>query len=316
MRTKIVAGIDVSKDTLECMIAGDRKSRATRNTASSHRQLIERFRRRSVELIVVEATGGYEKALCLLLWSNDFQVAVVNPRQMRAFARSLGLRAKTDPIDARLVMEFGERMDPTPTEPPREEIQQIKELLTRRQQLKKMIASEKNHLKAPILSDTSRVSIRAVLKTFNAEVKAIDVKISKIISATPDLREKAEKLSVQTGVGPVLLCTLLADMPELGTLTRNQASALAGVAPFARESGKHAGKRVIAGGRVRVRNALYMATITAIRQEGFIKTFYKRLVSRGKPSKVAIVACMRKFIIHLNSILKEAPEQHFIVAGS
>ena len=211
-------------------------------------------------------------------------------------------------------MAYGAKLKPTATEPYSDAVYELRGLVTRRNQLMKMLVAEKNHAKAPIASKTTLKSARALIKVLNQQTKEIDRAIEQIINSCEELNAKASKLKELTGVGPVLMSTLLSDMPELGRLERNQASALAGVAPYDRDSGIQKGKRSIAGGRVRVRCALYMATLAAIRHNPILKQNYQRLVARGKPRKVAIVACMRKFIIHINTVLKENPEQHFMAA--
>jgi len=308
----IVAGIDVSKKSLDCKIDGVSKVSRFTNNLKGFIKLSQRLEERGVTIVVLEATGGYERAAHEFIWASGSSVSLVNPRQTRAFAYSLGKRAKNDLLDAEVLMEFGKKMEPRPTEPLAENVRALRELISRRGQLNKMLVAEKNHAKAPNTSKTTIKSIRAILKTLQTQIKALDVEIKAVIASDDELNSKAQILSQQTAVGPVLICTLLADMPELGTLTRNQASALVGVAPYDRDSGNMTGKRSISGGRVRVRNALYMATICAIRHNPVIKQYYQHLLSRGKPRKVAIVACMRKFIGFLNTLLKDNPEQQFM----
>ncbi|MCA9329955.1 IS110 family transposase [Candidatus Saccharibacteria bacterium] len=307
-----VMGIDVSKDKLDCKISEVEKAYGCSNSIKGFNFLIKLIKKYKVQLVVLESTGGYERDLFRYLWSHGHKVALLNPRQVRSFAHSLGRRAKNDLIDSELLLLYGERMNPTPNEPVEEDILVLRELLTRRNQLNKMLVAEKNHLSAPGVSSMTRKSVKALLNSIKTQIKAMDVEILKVIGGNESLSEKSKKLSAQTGVGPVLMVTLLADMPELGTLKRNQASALVGVAPYDRDSGTFQGKRAIAGGRVRLRCALYMATLSAIRHNPIIKEIYLRLVSRGKPKKVALVACMRKFIIYLNTVLKEDPSQHFM----
>ena len=237
---------------------------------------------------------------------------MVNPRQTKAFATSLGKRAKNDILDAKVLMEYGKKIQPAATQPLSESVEKLRELLTRRYQLNKMLVAEKNHAKAPCTSKLTLSGIKELIKSIQWQIKLVDTKMLEIINNDAELKEKSAKLSAQTGVGPVLLFTLLSYMPELGKLERKQVSALAGVAPYDRDSGNFSGKRSIAGGRVRVRCALYMASLSAIRHNAVIKQFYQRLISNGKPRKVAIVACMRKFIIYLNLVLKQQPENSFV----
>ena len=307
-------GIDVSKDKLDCFIDGCEQGRTFSNTRRGFQSLVNWLGKRGVGHAILEATGGYERKVFCFLWANDFLVSLINPRQSRAFARSLGRKAKNDLLDAEVLLLYGVKLKPVPTEPYSDAVYELRQLITRRNQLMKMLVAEKNHAKAPSATTVTRQSSRALLKALNKEVKLINKAMEKTISSSEELSSKAQKLSELTGVGPVLMSTLLSDMPELGTLERNQASALAGVAPYDRDSGSLKGKRAIAGGRVRVRCALYMATLAAVRYNPILKANYQRLLSRGKPRKVALVACMRKFIIHINTVLKENPEQHFMAA--
>lgn len=307
-----VAGLDVSKAKLECMIGDKRVFIRFNNDTKGFLRLEKQLQKHEVSLVVLEATGGYELKVFNFLWAAGICTARINPRQIRAFASSLGRRAKNDMLDAEVLMEYADKVQPEAKKPASQEVQLLQQLLTRRQQLTKMLVAEKNHAKAPMVTADVRSSIRVVTKTLQTQIKALNQEIEKIIDLSPELSIKANKLRNETGVGPVLLGTLLAEMPELGTLARNQAAALVGVAPFDRDSGTFKGKRAIAGGRVNVRCALYMATLAAIRHNPIIKNFYQRLLANKKHRKVAIVACMRKFIIHLNSVLRKNPEQHLI----
>ena len=312
---KNVAGLDVSKDSIECRISVEGVELIrVQNKTKGHLRLAKILKKYEVTLVVMESTGGYEQGLYHLLWARELPTAVVNPRQIRAFAKSLGRRAKNDMLDAEVLMTYGVTLAPAPREPEPKEIQELKELLTRRQQLTKILIAEKNHLQAPGVTELTRKSIRDSLKVIKSQMKLINSSIEQIISSSETLKQKSQKLQSQTGVGPVLTCTLLAEMPELGKLPRNKISALVGVAPFDRDSGSFRGARSIAGGRVNVRCTLYMATLAAIRTNPIVQAFYRRLLANGKPRKVAIVACMRKFIVHLNSVLKNDPQQHFIAA--
>lgn len=305
-----VSGIDVGKEFLDCRMRGEGGVVRVQNTVRGCLKLVSLFRERGVSRVIIEASGGYERMICRMLWSTEIGLSLVNPRMVRCFAKSLGRRAKNDLIDAEVLMLFGEKMEPALTPAPAEDVKKLRALVMRRFQLVQMVVTEKNHSACPEVDAVIKKSLRAVIRALQAEIKQLDSLILKTISESPELTEKSQKLCAETGVGPVLMSTLLAEMPELGKLTRNQASALVGVAPFDNDSGNFKGKRSIAGGRVRVRCALYMATLAAIRHNPIIREFFKRLVANGKHKKVALVACMRKFIIHLNSVLKEHPEQH------
>ena len=310
-----VAGLDVSKDKLDCCIGSEKVFLKVNNKLQGFLKLERELRKQDVKLVVLEATGGYEAEVFYFLWAAGIPTARINPRQIRSYANSLGRRAKNDMLDAEVLMEYADKVQPEAKKPSSAEVQQLQRLLGRRQQLTKMLVVEKNHAKAPTITAEIRSSIRTVSKVLQSQIKALNQEIEAIIAASSELSHKAKILRQETGVGPVLLGTLLAEMPELGKLERNQAAALLGVAPFDRDSGTlKEGRRSIAGGRVNVRCALYMATLAAIRHNPVLKEFYRRLLSRGKHRKVAIVACMRKFIIHLNSLLRKNPEQHFIAA--
>jgi transposase len=309
-----VVGIDVSKCWLDCQIMEE----AVRisNDSKGILKLVRLLKKRLVGLVVIESSGGYERGVCQMLWASGLRISLLNPRLIRAFAESLGRRAKNDSIDAQVLKLYGEKMEPVPTPAPSAEVITLKDLISRRYQLMQMLVAEKNRALTPGLTPEVRKSISVILREIKKQIKCLDVELTEVISSHPGLRERAAKLRKETGVGPVLMSTLLAEMPELGQLSRNQASALVGVAPYDNDSGNSKGRRSISGGRVRVRCALYMATLSAIRHNPILKEFFKRLVTNGKPKKVALVACMRKFLIHLNSVLKEHPEQHFIAASS
>jgi len=275
-------------------------------------RLLRRLQKGGVTLVVLESTGGYERLLCRFLWASEMLVAVMNPRRVRSFAESIGRKAKSDPIDARLLMEYGERNNPQPTPPVPAVIEELRGYLTRRDQLNTMLVMEKNHASSPNVTPELRKKIRGLIVIIRNQIKEIDCLMGKTIESEPAIHSKAQKLREQTGVGPVLMTSLIADVPELGRVRRNVASALVGVAPFNRDSGAFRGRRTISGGRTRPRKALYMATLAAIRHDPHLKEFYLRLRSAGKPKKVAIVACMRKFLVHLNSILRQDPAQHFM----
>lgn len=308
----IVAGIDISKNNLDIRISGDSKSYRFGNSSKGLIRLLKLLQKSKVELVVVEATGGYEKKVTNLCWGANIKIAVINPRWSRDFANSFGRRAKNDKIDAEVLMLYGEKHNPKPTQAVSETISALRLYLTRRNQLTQMLVMEKNHALAPEVSTELKREIRKGITFITKQIKEIDSKISTLIDSSPEIKTKADKLLEKTGVGKVLMTTLIADMPELGKVNRKVASALVGVAPFDNESGRFQGVRRIAGGRVRVRNVLYMATLSAVRHDEHIKKFYKQLLARGKPKKVALVACMRKFIVFLNGVLREDPENNFM----
>ncbi|MDD5198653.1 MAG: transposase [Terrimicrobiaceae bacterium] len=250
--------------------------------------------------IVCEATGGCERALVAACHESGVPISVLNPRQVRDFARAKGQLAKTDKIDARILCEYGRAFQPaTPLEP---SLQKLAAYSARRRQLIALRTAEKNRTYRcdPLLA----ASHRAVLHVLDRQIAAIDAALARTVASCARLRAKIAALTKVKGVGPISATALLAALPELGTLSKNQAAALAGLAPFNRDSGLFRGQRHIHGGRLPVRSALYMAALVASRYNPVIKAFYDRLRSAGKPPKLALTASMRKLLIHLNSLLK------------
>lgn len=311
MTNEVYAGIDVSKESLE---ADCGKRKTFTNTAEGIRNLVAILKKANTVLVVVEATGGYERALVEALCAAEVPVVTVNPRRTKAFAKSLGVEAKTDKIDARVLRLFAERMKPAAHKLPPERVQKLQYLLDRRGQLVDTMVAEKNRRKAPLGCAETRQSIDRLLKTLKKELNTIESLVSKIIDQHQDLKLIAQTVQKEKGVGPVLTMALLADMPELGTLNRAQVAALTGVAPFDDQSGNADHPRKIKGGRKRFRQTLYMATVCAIRRNQKLKQFFLSLVKRGKNKMIALVATMRKFIIRLNSIVRTLREQNPAIA--
>jgi transposase len=301
MKTEVYAGVDVGKGELE---ADWGKRRAFSNSPSGIAKLVGVFKKCGVSLVVVEATGGFERALVVALGAAQIPVATVNPRRTHSFAKSLGVEAKTDVIDAGILRLFAERMKPVPQQLPPERVQKLQLLLDRRGQLVDMRVAEKNRLKAPLSCPETKRSIKQLLGSIAKQIKTIEAQVSCLIEQNEDLTKIADAVQEEKGVGPVLTLALLADLPELGTLNRAQVAALTGVAPFDNQSGLKDRPRRIAGGRKRLRQTLYMATVCAIRRNQKLKKFFLSLVSRGKKKMIALVATMRKFIIRLNSIVR------------
>lgn len=295
-------GIDVAKDWLDVADGSSGALERVANDAAGVQALADAWRCAPPVGIVLEATGGYERLVVRGLEAAGLAVAVLNPQQVRAFARATGSRAKTDALDARLLARFGERMRPE-TRPQAGEIpQEIAELLDRRRQLQAWKVAEGNrreHLSPRLLPGSDRL-----LETIREELEEVDRLLAEVMAADPQTTAKATILRSIPGVGPVLAATLLGDLPELGTLTRQEAAALAGVAPMNCDSGSRRGVRMIGGGRRQVRTALYMASLSASKHPAF-KPFYDRLLARGKPSKVALVAVMRKLVILANALLRD-----------
>ena len=255
-------------------------------------------------LIVVEATGGLEIRLVSALVATSLPVAVVNPRQVRAFAHAAGILAKTDRLDAQVLAQFAAAMQPTPRPQPDAATQQLSAVLARRQQVVDMLTAEKNRLSQQ-LESALRKRLRAHITWLAKELERTEQELTQLIQQSPAWRAQDDLLQSAKGVGPVFSQTLLAEVPELGQLNRKQMAALIGVAPFNRESGGYRGKRRIWGGRARVRAVLYMGALVATRHNPVIKAFYERLLAAGKEKKVALTACMRKLLTILNAMIKQ-----------
>ena len=300
--TESFVGIDVSKDELEICVRPTNKSLTFANTKDGIALMVEHLKTLSPSLIVLEATGGYEMAAVNALGCKGLPVVVVNARQVRDFAKSTGRLAKTDRIDAQVIAHFAQAVHP-PLRPLKDEqTQRLDALNTRRRQIIKMITAEQNRLhQAP---EWTAKTIKSHISWLNRELKKIDKDISNLIKGSSIWREKDAVLQSFKGVGPVTSSKLLASLPELGTLNSRKISALVGLAPLNRDSGKFRGARGTWGGRRDVRSSLYMAALSASRSNPVIKDFYMRLTQAGKPHKVAITACMRKMLVILNSMIK------------
>ena len=294
-------GIDVAKAHLDVASrpGGDRWRVA--NDADGVATLVARLHESQPALVVLEATGGYERPVTAALTAAGLPVAVVNPRQARDFAKSTGKLAKTDALDAQALAHFAQAVQPPARPLPTVEAQVLAAILARRSQVVAMLTAERNRL--PTALPPVRERIAAHIAWLEEELATIDGELAGVIREDPVWREHAALLRSVPGVGPVLATTLLADLPELGTLTRQQVAALAGVAPLNRDSGRRRGTRAVWGGRGRVRAVLYMATLAAARFNPVIKAFYVRLCAAGKAKKVALTACMRKLLSILNAML-------------
>jgi transposase len=300
----VVMGIDVCQERLDVCRSDTGEALLFANDEQGIRRLVRHLKSHPVELIVCEATGGLERELVAHLVTAEVPVAVVNPRQVRDFARATGRLAKTDEIDAAVLAAFGVAVNPVPRPPKDALTQALSDQLTRRSQLVEMLAEEKNRRRRA--STAMGRSIDLHIDWLKLQIAGIDQDIDDTLHASPAWMEKIDLLAGMKGVGPVLRAALFAWMPELGQLNRKQAAALAGVAPYARDSGSMRGQRVIWGGRQPLRNVLYMATLVAVRWNPAIKRFYDQLVARGKPKKVALVAAMRKLLITINAIFRSA----------
>ncbi len=300
---KSFIGVDLSQRYLDIAVRPEREQWRLPNEAQGLAALVERLSALAPTLVVLEASGGLERPVARALSQAGLPVAVVNPRQVRDFARSTGRLAKTDALDAQVLAQFAERVQPEPRPQPDESTQQLQELLTRRRQLVEMLTAEKNRLKqAP---PPLRPRLQAHIDWLNEELDRVDDEIARRQQVNAVWREQSALLQSTPGVGPVFSSTLLAYVPELGELNRKQVAALVGVAPFNRDSGQLRGKRTVWGGRAQVRAVLYMSTVSAIRCNEVIREFYQRLRAAGKPQKVALVACMRKLLTILNAMMKQ-----------
>jgi len=305
MAEPFFAGIDVSKDHLDVAVSqGDEIIECFQkpHTEDTILGLVEKFKEIMPKRIVAEATGGFERALAAYMFEAGLPIVVINPRQARDFARATGILAKTDKIDARCLARFGAVIKP-PSRPIKDaQRQAITDQVTRRRQIVHMLAQEKNRLSRTV--EPVRADIEHHIAYLKERLDKSNKDIQQIIEATPVYQETVELLSTVPGIGPVTSASLIANCPELGSLNRRQIAALIGTAPFNRDSGTRSGPRCVWGGRRTVRHQLYMATVSAIRCNYKIKSFYIRLITAGKKPKVAITACMRKLIVILNAMVK------------
>lgn len=295
-------GIDVSKDTLDVAVRPEERHWQTANTEEAFPELIERLRALEPTLIVIEATGGLERAVVAAMVEAELPVAVVNPRQTRDFAKATGRLAKTDEIDAADLAFFGEAIEPEPCSLPDAAVQTLSALNTRRQQLVKMLTAERNRLHTAL--PAARPSLREHIRWLEREQEKVESELQRLIDQNLSFRRKFKLLCSVKGIGPATSYTLISQLPELGTVNRKEIAALVGVAPFNRDSGRWRGKRTTWGGRAGVRAQLYMAALTASQHNPVVRAFYQRLIEAGKPKKVALTACMRKLVVILNAMVK------------
>jgi transposase len=301
MPAAVVVGIDVSKRTLEVALSNGGGFSVV-NNEDGISELLARLRQSGAALVVLEASGGYESPAYLALWEAGVPTALINPRDAYHFAQANRQLAKTDPLDARGLCEFGLRMQPAPTPPLEAGDEELKALATRRQQLIKMLAAERTRVQqAP---RAVRSSLKRMIRALERELAALDDQIERRLHDNPRLAQRCAQLDQVPGLGPVTCAILVSRLPELGQLGPKQVAALVGVAPYDHQSGGWRGHSSIFGGRAEVRSALYMATLSAIRCNPVLRSFYRRLRAAGKPAKVAIIAAMRKLLVILNAMLK------------
>ena len=295
-------GIDVSKAKLDVYVLPNKKYIQVDNNIKGTHKLIKELQAFPNVLVVMESTGGYEKLVAQKLAKESIPVAIINPRQIRDFAKALGRLAKTDRIDAKVIAMFAEKFQPDKNVVCDENQQKLAEYNARRRQLVDMITMEKNRLDKS--SKAIKKSVEHIIKLLEKELQKINEFLEKIIQQDSSYSRKDELLQTIKGIGPIVSASIIADLPELGKFTAKGISALAGLAPLNCDSGAMRGKRAIWGGRATVRRILYMATLVAIRFNTTIKAFYEKLCTAGKPKKVAIIACMHKLLIIMNAMIK------------
>lgn len=298
------AGIDVSKDKLDVHVSPDGLSFSVTRDEAGLEELAARLVPMAPELVVMEATGGLETMVAASLSARGLAAVVANPTQVRHFAAALGKRAKTDPIDAAVIAAFAEAIRPKVTSLPDAETAALSELMARRHQLTEMLKAERLRAMRAASRRASQ-SLRRVIETLEAELKSLNDDIDTWVKASPIWQVRADLLCSVPGIGPTTAYILLAELPELGTLSRREIASLAGLAPWTRQSGKWKGKSMIGGGRAPVKAALYMAGLVASRHNPVLKLFRDRLVQAGKPKIVAIIAVARKLLTILNAILRD-----------
>lgn len=296
-------GIDVSKAAVDVASYTGGMRLQAENDEQGLRALSEQLLELAPELVVMEASGGYERLCVATLAQAGLPVAVVNARQVRAFALATGVLAKTDAVDARVLAHFAAAVRPAVRPLANEQRQGLEEIIGRRRQLMGMLVMEKNRLTQARNAGVRR-DIKSLIAVLEKRLDGCDGELQRQIEASPVWRAQADLLRSFKGIGPVNVRVLLIELPELGTLNRKKIACLAGLAPIARDSGRHKGRRSIAGGRGQVRAALYMAAVAAIRSNTLIRAFYQRLRQAGKPAKVALVACMRKILTILNAMMR------------
>lgn len=301
--TESYVGIDVSKKELDTAVDQEGDFWQSANDKKGIAATVAKLTELQPALIVVESTGGLEIRLLTALYEAQLPFCRVHPGRVREFARSIGLLAKTDRLDARLLARFAEAVKPPVTSLPGEDEQRLSALLTRRRQVVEMLTAEKNRLSTAPAATQDRISQHILW--LKEERDRLDEEIEQFIDQTPIFRQKQEILQSTPGIGSVTSAILISDLPELGQLSRQKIAALVGVAPFNNDSGPRRGKRRVKGGRAAIRSVLYMATLSSIQYNSVIQSFYQRLVKRGKEKKVAVVACMRKLLTILNAMIRD-----------
>ena len=297
-------GIDVSKHHWDVAIAGKKSTYHFNADSTGGKKLLAFLDQTQPVLVCLEATGGMEALLAQLLHQQGWKVSVVNPRQVRDFARAQGQLAKTDRLDTQVIALFAAKMNPKPTEPPSENQAKLRSLRARRRQVSNALVQEKNRLGVTLDLDARRF-IQEAIDFYQQQLLDLDQQIEELIQQDAQFQKQLSLLTSVPGVGKTTAAALMADCPELGKLNRRQAARLSGLAPINRDSGTLRGKRMIGGGRASIRQGLFMATLVATRHNPTIRAFYQQLLARGKAKMTALTACMRKLLLILNAILKE-----------
>ncbi len=300
---EIYMGIDIGKTWLDVAIYGKEEVLHVRNDAEGIAQLMEKLAEWKPQLIVMEASGGYEREVKDAMKSAGYRVSVVNPTRVRALAKATGKLAKTDRIDAHLIAEYAFRIRPEPQEIKEEAEMRLAALVSRREQLVNMRSAEQNRLDT--IHSSMKADVREHIEWISIQVKIIEEEMKQLGESISAWKEQAKRLETIPGVGYITAITIIAEMPELGQLNRQKIAALAGLAPFNRDSGQKRGKRRIFGGRSGIRRVLYMACLSAIKCNGMIRQTYNHLLSKGKMFKVAITACMRKMLTIINAMIRD-----------
>jgi transposase len=311
-KERVYIGIDISQDNLDIADYPTAQIWKHKNSHGGIAKTVAKLKGLNPKLIVMEATGGLETPLRQALDQAGLPVAVINPRRIRDFARSMGILAKTDKLDAKIMAYFAAKIEPTPHPPPDEASQKLENLLARRNQTSDMLTAEKNRLKQSPNKDI-QVHIQDHIKWLESELKGLDKELKDNIGQNPLFMEKIKLYRSMPGVGDVLSYTLLANLSELGSLNQREIASLVGIAPLNRDSGKLRGRRTIWGGRSMIRKALYMPAVVAIRCNPVIRDFYQRLLAKGKLKKVALVACMHKMLTILNSMAKNKSPWYYAI---
>jgi transposase len=300
----IIVGIDVSKDRLDVAVRPSGEAFVVARDGAGLEQLAARLKAVAPHLVALEATGGFETVAAAALAAAGLPVVIVNPAQIRSFAKAVGQRAKTDPIDAAVIAHFAAATQPEPRPLPDEATRMLADLVGRRRQIIEMIGAERQREKRVTLPRL-RKSIARLLKALEKELASLDADIDDAVRGSPAWREKEDLLASVPGIGPTIARTLIAELPELGQLGRKEIAALVGLAPFTRQSGQWRGRSFIGGGRPPVRSAMYMGALVASRHNPVLKAFFDRLIAAGKPKMLALIAVARKLLTILNAILRD-----------